>query len=88
MTNNLGETSLRRRNRQGDAMRSYDGLPPELRHWVASASLPWSPASCLRIWRRARAQGEIPEAILARLDRAQRRTIARDKFAKNLMKEG
>lgn len=31
-------------------MQAYDALPADLRRWLASACLPWSPASALRIW--------------------------------------
>ncbi|WP_370304005.1 DUF6525 family protein [Pseudooceanicola sp.] len=78
MSRNLA-TSLQRR-RRANPMQTYDALPGPLRAWVAQAALPWSPASCLRIWRRARAQGDSPEAILARLDRAEALTLSRDRF--------
>ncbi len=78
MTGNLGQTDLRRRRRRQDPMRAYDALPPALRHWLAEAALPWSPASCRRIWQRARSRGEPMEAVLARLDRAQAQTLAKD----------
>lgn len=74
---NLGATSLRRRVRAEDPMRAFDALPPPLRRWLAEAAMPWSPASCRRLWRRARAQGESVEAILARLDRAQETCLRR-----------
>lgn len=79
MTGNLGRTSLRKRTRKGDPMRAFDALPPQLRNWLASAALPWSPASCRRIWQRAMAQGEDIGATLARLDRAEARTLSRDR---------
>ena len=78
MTRNLS-TTLRRRRRP-DPMQAFDSLPRPLRTWMAQAVLPWSPASCLRIWRRARDQGDSPEAILARLDRAEALTLSRDRF--------
>ncbi|MFN4101492.1 MAG: DUF6525 family protein [Pararhodobacter sp.] len=74
---NLGATSLRRRARPGNPMRAFDALPEPLRRWIAQARMPWSPASCLRIWHKARAKGESIEAILARLDRAEEQTLAR-----------
>lgn len=74
---NLGETGLRRR-RRGDPMAAYDAAPAPLRAWMARAVLPWSPASCLAIWRAARAAGEDAAGALARLDRAERRTLARE----------
>ncbi|WP_328586839.1 DUF6525 family protein [Tranquillimonas rosea] len=59
-------------------MRDYDRLPPPLRAWLAQAALPWSPASCRRIWRKARAGGTPPGDIIAMLDRAERKTLDRD----------
>ncbi|MGK7651855.1 DUF6525 family protein [Roseovarius sp. B08] len=44
------------------------------------AALAWSPASCRRIWQKARAEGEAPDTILARLDRAERMALARDRL--------
>lgn len=78
MSGNLGETSLARRRALRDPMRAFDALPPPLRRWLAEAALPWSPESCRRIWQRARARGEPMPEILARLDRAEARTLARD----------
>lgn len=75
---NLGAANQRRRKRANDPMRAYDALPPPLRRWLSQATLPWSPASCRRIWSRARARGETVEAILARLDRAEESCLARD----------
>ena len=77
MRSNLGATTLRRRARRGHPMRSYDDLPAPLRRWISQARLPWSATSCLKIWRKAQAKGESVEQILARLDRAETRTLAR-----------
>lgn len=78
MTTNLGATSMRRRRRSSDPMRDYDTLPAHLRQWLAQAALPWSPASCRRIWRAAHAEGASIEDVLARLDRAERRAMSKD----------
>lgn len=78
MNRNLGQTRLRKRKRQGDAMAAFDALPAPLRAWLAEAALPWSPTSCRRIWRAAREQGETVEGALARLDRAEARMLSRD----------
>lgn len=78
---NLGETRLRRRRSAEDPMRAYDSLPAPLRRWLAEAALPWSPASCRRIWRRARSRGESVERVLDRLDRAERATLCSDPTA-------
>ncbi|QHQ35806.1 DUF6525 family protein [Algicella marina] len=75
--NNLGATGLRTRRRGKDPMREFDALPTPLRHWLAQASLPWSPASCRRIWLRARDRGEPIDVVLARLQMAERQSLAR-----------
>ncbi|MEL6463661.1 MAG: DUF6525 family protein [Pseudomonadota bacterium] len=81
MTRNLGATSLRRKKRSVDPMRSYDALPAPLRRWLAEASLPWSPASARRVWVRACAKGLSPEDALLALTQAEQRTLARDRHA-------
>ncbi|MFQ6552250.1 DUF6525 family protein [Aestuariibius insulae] len=81
MSRNLGATSLRRRARSGDPMRSYDALAPELRRWMAQAALPWSARSCARLWDRARRQGLGPNYALAALSRAERRQLERDRLS-------
>jgi len=73
-------TTLRRRRRP-DPMQAYDALPRPLRAWMAQAALPWSPASCRRIWAKARAEGESPDDILDRLDRAEQMTLSRDRLS-------
>lgn len=77
MTGNLGETPYRLRRRAADPMRTYDALPAPLRAWLSQAVLPWSPASCRRIWLKARAEGANLDSILERLDRAERQTLSR-----------
>lgn len=76
---NLGATQLRAKTRALDPMRVYDGLPPELRDWVAHAALPWSPQSCLRLWQRALHEEGCVERARARLDRAEVACLARDR---------
>lgn len=78
-------TSLRRRRRPADPMQAYDALPRPLRAWMAQAALPWSPASCRRIWAKARAEGESPDDILDRLDRAEQMTLSRDRLSLTAM---
>lgn len=78
MRGNLGATPLRRRRRARDPMGEYDRLPADLRRWLAQAALPWSPVSCRRIWQAAKAEGASVEDALARLDRAERRAMAKD----------
>ena len=77
---NLGATRLPARRRTVDPMRAYDALPAELRAWVAHAARPWSPASCLRLWRRALAEEGCPARARARLDRAEAAMLARDRW--------
>ena len=81
MTRNLGTTSLHRKRRRADPMRSYDTLPAPLRRWLAQAALPWSPASARRLWARASARGLSPEDALSVLSHAEARTLARDRFS-------
>ncbi|ABV94327.1 conserved hypothetical protein [Dinoroseobacter shibae DFL 12 = DSM 16493] len=81
MTRNLGSTSLHRKRRSADPMRSYDALPAPLRNWLAQATLPWSPASARRVWNRACAKGLSAEEALTTLSQAEARTLARDRFA-------
>ncbi|WP_439109171.1 DUF6525 family protein [Lentibacter sp.] len=82
MTTNLGSTPLRKKKRAADPMQTYDRLPPQLRHWIANAQMPWSPASCQKIWTRARTRGEPIERVLARLSKAEAATLARAATAK------
>lgn len=72
---NRGATPLPLRRRKTDPMREYDRLPPELRAWMRAATLPWSPRSCLKIWKQARAKGEEVGAIVGRLERAEQRML-------------
>ncbi|MCF3595811.1 DUF6525 family protein [Rhodobacteraceae bacterium LMO-12] len=83
MTRNLGATTIKRRQRAADPMAAYDALPPVLRRWLADAALPWSPVSCRRIWLVARANGDGDAEVLARLDRAERKTLSRDRFTQS-----
>lgn len=80
MMHNLGATSLKRRRRAVDPMTAYDALPPILRSWLSEAALPWSAASCRRIWLQAKANGDGDAEALARLERAERKTLSRDRF--------
>nr|WP_256386762.1 DUF6525 family protein [Ruegeria sp. EL01] len=70
-------SNLKRRKRQGRTMHAYDRLPSTLRHWLAEACLPWSPASALKIWEKAGGDRN-PEAALARLDTIERSMLRRD----------
>ena len=71
MSNNLGQTSLKRRKRQADAMQAFDTLPAPLRQWLSNAALPWSPASVRGLWHKARAKGMTEEAALAHLTKCE-----------------
>lgn len=70
-------SQLRRRRRQGSSMQAYDALPRELRLWLASACLPWSPGSARRIWDGA-GGAHNPMAAAARLDAIERAMMQRD----------
>ncbi|MFK7751861.1 MAG: DUF6525 family protein [Sedimentitalea sp.] len=79
MNHNLGATHLRRKRRHANPMRSYDALPEPLRNWLATAALPWSPASAHRVWNRATAKGLSPQDALQILTQTEQRTLARDR---------
>lgn len=80
MTGNLGPTTLKKRRRAADPMKTYDALPQPLRGWLAEAALPWSPKSCKRIWNKAQRNGlSIDDAILA-LAAAEQKTLSRDRY--------
>ncbi len=79
MTKNL-QSSLRRRRRPGNAMQAYDALPRELRCWLSTAALPWSPASAKGIWQKA-GGAQNPEAALARLRAVEAATLRKDRVA-------
>jgi hypothetical protein len=64
-------------------MQAFDALPAPVRFWLSQAALPWSPASCRKILRKARTRGEGLDDVLARLDRAQQNTLARDQYAQS-----
>ncbi|WP_265500430.1 DUF6525 family protein [Paracoccus beibuensis] len=74
---NLGQVTQRLRHRTGDPMAAYDALPVPLRQWLSQAALPWSPASCLRLWTKARAAGACPRDALTSLDRAEASALRR-----------
>jgi hypothetical protein len=76
MNRNLSAPRLRWRNT--DPMAAYDRLPPDLRSWLAAAALPWSATSVLRIWQRALRETGCAQTALARLTRAEAKTLARD----------
>ncbi|MEM8957694.1 MAG: DUF6525 family protein [Pseudomonadota bacterium] len=78
MATNRGKTSLKRKRRSTNPMREFDGLPAELRAWLAAAILPWSPRSVRRAYRRAAARTGSGASALAELDRMQARLVARD----------
>ena len=78
MRNNRGATTLKRKKRQGDAMRDYDSLPAELRVWLASAVLPWGPRSVRRAFDRAIARTWDTSRALEDLDRIQSKLVAQD----------
>jgi hypothetical protein len=79
MSGNLGATTLKRRRRSGDPMRAFDALPMPLRRWLAEAALPWSPASCRRVWEKARRKSLSMQDTLRLLSRAEFNTLARDR---------
>jgi len=75
---NLGTTKLKKRRRNVDPMAAYDALPSELRQWLMDACLPWSPASCLKVWTKARTSGATASEALKRLTQIETAMLARD----------
>jgi hypothetical protein len=78
---NLGATHLKRRRRSEDPMREFDRLPAELRRWLASAALPWRPASVRLAYARAVAETGDRQSALVRLTELQGRLLAQDAAA-------
>ena len=77
MRRNL-RTSLRAKPRPRP-MERYDRLPAELRLWLATAALPWSPHSAAKLWARlGRETGGDLAQMLKRLDQAEQRLLSRD----------
>ena len=77
MSKNLN-SSLRRKKKHRDPMKCYDELPYELRQWLSSALLPWSPQSALKAYEKAlRTVGSL-EGALAELDKKQIRLLEKD----------
>jgi hypothetical protein len=74
---NLGQTPYALTRRCQDPMAAFDALPPALRQWLAHAALPWSAASCLRLWRKLRAQGADTEQALQMLGDIQARSLTK-----------
>lgn len=80
MRRNL-RTGLRARPRTRPSLDVFDRLPPDLRRWLRDATLPWSPESALRLWRKALAEGATEDEALCRLAAAEARLVARDAAA-------
>lgn len=76
-SSNRGATPIKVKRRNEDPMHAYDALPAPVRNWLSQAAMPWSPASCRRILRKAKARGEGIDQVLARLDQAERKTLAK-----------
>jgi hypothetical protein len=72
-------TVSRLARRRHTPMHEFDRLPAELRAWLHRAALPWSARSALRLWSDAlRHSGGDRAAALARLDRAEARSLRRE----------
>ena len=69
-------------------MTAYDSLPAPLRGWLAQAALPWSPASARRIWVKAMSKGHTPEEALSVLQKAETKTLAREKPLSRCVEQG
>ncbi|MGR3637591.1 MAG: DUF6525 family protein [Shimia sp.] len=77
MSRNL-QSSLRRRRRQCNPMTEFDALPPELRTWLRTAALPWSPVSAKGVWLKSGGRRN-PEAALARLEAVEAAMLQKDR---------
>ena len=77
MPKNLN-SSLRLKKKHLDPMKCYDELPCELRQWLASALLPWSPRSALKVYEKALRTIGSSEGALAELDKKQIRLLEKD----------
>lgn len=78
MAGNRGATTLRRKRRNTDPMQAYDNLPADLRIWLASALLPWSPQSAKRAYTKALARTGDAAQALSHLDWIEKQQISRD----------
>ncbi|MEM7056486.1 MAG: DUF6525 family protein [Pseudomonadota bacterium] len=78
MPTNRGKTSLKRRRRNASPMYEFDRLPVELRAWLTSAVLPWSPRSVRRVYDRAMVRTRNVDKALGELRQIEQRAIARD----------
>lgn len=78
MPGNRGATSLRKKRHQGDPMREFDRLSPEVRSWLATAILPWRPKSAQRAFDRAFTRTRDKRKALEELERMQQRLVAKD----------
>ncbi len=72
------KTELRRKRRTEDPMREFDRLPPDLRAWLAMATLPWRPRSVQRAFEKALKETGDRSRALAQLSALQSRVIAKD----------
>ena len=79
MRRNVGETKLRKRRRQSDAMSDFDKMPIILRKWLNEAALPWGPKSVLRVYNKAFLRTGDPTLALADLDRVQKIQLSKDR---------
>jgi len=70
-------TSIKTNRRAGSPMQAFDALPRDLRCWLASACLPWSPASALKIWSRANG-GLNPDMAISRLNAIEQAMLRKD----------
>lgn len=77
MASNRGATSLKCR-RAKNPMRDFDRLPPDLRHWVAGAMLPWRAATVRTAYEKAMARTGDSKRALEELDALQARLVAKD----------
>ena len=76
---NRGQTTLKIKNRPSSPMSEFDGLPPELRRWLANAILPWSARSVKKAYRKAKSDLGNTASALNKLNQIEAKLIAKDR---------
>lgn len=78
MRSNLGNTKLKTRRRQSNALHEFDCLPKQLREWLRNAVLPWTPSSVQRVYKRAITDTGDINFALGELERLQEYQLSKD----------
>ena len=78
MAGNLGNTSLKCKQRNEDSMHQFARLPQGLRTWSSTAELPWRPKSVHKTFNRILSQTGSFEKAIEELNRVQQRLVSKD----------